>query len=119
MFGAMYVLMKSLFIKLILFTVDIENIHGASGGDVITSPVGSEGFVSIDGKRTYLNLFGESTEAAIIEPTKPHPGISPTNAITGTGYAVVEPEKPKPQGAIKQTQGRPPIYKRPSQPVVR
>lgn len=33
-----------------------------TGGDIIVSPSGDEGFVSIDGKRTYLNLFGDSSE---------------------------------------------------------
>lgn len=88
--------------------------------DVITSPVGDEGFVSIDGKRTYLNLFGESASSAssapVIKPSAP----PPNNQVTATGYAVVE-DKPKPvQGTVKATQRRPAFGRpRPSQPPVR
>lgn len=98
--------------------MDIDNVHGANNQDVITSSTGSEGFVSIDGKRTYLNLFGDATQAVST-------AVKPTNAlhnqVTGTGFAVVD-EKPKPGGisAIKSSQRRP-IYgrPRPSQPPVR
>lgn len=114
----------SLFVKLeftISIIVDLDNIHNlGQGGDVITSPVGEEGFVSIDGKRTYLNLFGDgsvslTSAAPVIKPSAPS-----NNQVTGTGYAVVD-EKPKPNlGQVKPTQRRP-VYgrPRPSQPPVR
>nr|CAH7744786.1 unnamed protein product [Callosobruchus chinensis] len=101
-----------------IIPVDIENVHNQQ--DVITSSTGSEGFVSIDGKRTYLNLFGDgapSTTHGVVKPTAPlH------NQVTGTGYAVVDTEKPTKQnlGGVKAT--RRPIYgrpTRPSQPPVR
>jgi hypothetical protein len=101
--------------------VELENVHHlGQNDDVITSPVGDEGFVSIDGKRTYLNLFGDGT----VPPTSSAPVIKPSapssNQVTGTGYAVVD-EKPKPNlGSVKPTQRRP-IYgrPRPSHPPVR
>lgn len=98
--------------------MDIDNIHAANNQDVITSSTGSEGFVSIDGKRTYLNLFGDATPTVST-------GVKPTaalhNQVTGTGFAVVD-EKPKlgGTGAAKPANRRP-IYgrPRPSQPPVR
>ncbi|XP_060656394.1 uncharacterized protein LOC132791476 isoform X2 [Drosophila nasuta] len=35
---------------------------GAAQADIIVSASGDEGFVSIDGKRTYINLFGDPTD---------------------------------------------------------
>lgn len=58
----------------------------APNGDIIVSPNGDDGFVSIDGKRTYLNLFGEPTETDNL-PTSPStvvkqpPQIVPTAAV--------------------------------------
>lgn len=99
-------------------TVDIDNLHGFNNQDVITTSTGTEGFVSIDGKRTYLNLFGDATPPAST-------GLKPTaalhNQVTGTGFAVVD-EKPKPGGigAIKPTHRRPVFGRpRPSYPPVR
>lgn len=101
------------------FSVDIDNIHGVQNQDVITSSTGSEGFVSIDGKRTYLNLFGDATPAAST-------GVKPTaalhNQVTGTGFAVVDDKPIKPVGAevIKPPHRRPIFGRpRPSQPPVR
>ncbi|CAH1956225.1 unnamed protein product [Acanthoscelides obtectus] len=102
-----------------IIPVDIESVHNQP--DVITSSTGSEGFVSIDGKRTYLNLFGDgapSTTHGVVKPTAPlH------NQVTGTGYAVVDAEKPTKQnlGGVKPTQRRPMYGRptRPSQPPVR
>lgn len=99
-----------------IFLVDIENVHVGSNADVITSPVGDDGFVSIDGKRTYLNLFGDATSSTV-PSNSIRPSVPSTNAITGTGYAVVETEKPKPH--VKPTQRRPFFGRRPSQPPVR
>lgn len=67
-------------------------------GDIIVSPSGDEGFVSIDGKRTYINLFGESTEAPTHLPTAtpsvPASKLPLSPGITGTGYAVPEADPP-------------------------
>lgn len=101
-----------------MFIVDIESVQVGPSADVITSPVGEEGFVSIDGKRTYLNLFGDSTSSTSILSSSIRPSIPSTNSITGTGYAVVETEKPKPHG-MKPTPRRPYYNRRPSQPPVR
>ncbi|CAG9860551.1 unnamed protein product [Phyllotreta striolata] len=89
--------------------VDIENVHS---GDVITSSSGSEGFVSIDGKRTYLNLFDESTSvAAAIKPTGT---AAANNQVFATGFAVAESEKINRQGSVtKPNVPRRPIYGRP------
>lgn len=114
-------MIKKVFLLSIYFSVDIDNIHAPNHPDVITSSVGSEGFVSIDGKRTYLNLFGDATPATSVPPV-----IKPTgalhNQVTGTGYAVVDNEKPKQSlGGIKQAHRRP-VYGRPrpsNQPPVR
>ncbi|KAK9886647.1 hypothetical protein WA026_017568 [Henosepilachna vigintioctopunctata] len=93
-----------------IIPVDIEKVH--VGQDVITSPQDGNGFVSIDGKRTYLNLFGEveptTTSAEMIKPS----GVS-HNQVTGTGYAIAEPVEKKPS-SIKPTQSqRRPLYGRP------
>ncbi|XP_055385324.1 uncharacterized protein LOC129614628 [Condylostylus longicornis] len=50
--------------------------------DIIISPSGDQGFVSIDGKRTYINLFGEPTDAPSVptpasETTSIQPSVSP------------------------------------------
>lgn len=96
--------------------VDIENVHAA---DVITSSSGSEGFVSIDGKRTYLNLFGDSTTNDM--PIKPTATVPQSNQVAATGYAVAESEKIHRQGSVVKPSQRRPIFgrPRPSHPPVR
>lgn len=99
---------------------------------MITSPSGSEGFVSIDGKRTYLNLFGDATDqpqpttsrvaSTVVKPTKTV--TDNTVQVTGTGYAVPHSDAPatptRPTGLVKPSQQRRPPFgaKRP-QPTVR
>ncbi|XP_045467312.1 uncharacterized protein LOC123675744 isoform X2 [Harmonia axyridis] len=93
--------------------VDIDNVYVDQ--DVITSLQGENGFVSIDGKRTYLNLFGE------VEATKvPSPNIKQSDGslsdVIATGYAIPESiEKiSKKVGSIKPTQiQRRPLFGRP------
>lgn len=64
---------------------------GAHAGpdDILTSPVEGQGFVSIDGKRTYLNLFDNTESAAA--PGKGH--VQPTRTqnapVVGTGYVLI------------------------------
>lgn len=108
-----------------LITVEIDNVNLPGTADVITSPVGGEGFVSIDGKRTYLNLFGESSTVTTTPPPSIAPSATVKDRITGTGFAVVDTEKPvkgvakNPVGGIKTTPRRPVYGRRPSQPPVR
>ncbi|RLU26602.1 hypothetical protein DMN91_000398 [Ooceraea biroi] len=96
----------------------------SGGGDVIlTSAVGGQGFVSIDGKRTYLNLFDNTDRTP--EPTHVQPQhIQPTRTqappIIGTGLAIPQPDAPvvtsRPTGPNRR---QPPLYRRPTQPPVR
>lgn len=102
---------------------NIENVHLSENGDVITSPVGNDGFVSIDGKRTYLNLFGEATSSLGSSGSLIKPTAASHNQVSGTGYAVIDADsktKPVNMGSVKPTQRRP-VYgrPRPSQPPVR
>ncbi|XP_076259530.1 calcium-binding EGF-like domain-containing protein pawn isoform X2 [Rhynchophorus ferrugineus] len=97
--------------------VDIESLNGQ--GDVITSPIGSEGFVSIDGKRTYLNLFGDNPEPTGTVGVKPS-SPSSNQVVQGTAYVAQDkPAKPN-LGSVKPAQRRPTFGRpRPSQPPVR
>ncbi|XP_014474170.1 PREDICTED: uncharacterized protein LOC106744187, partial [Dinoponera quadriceps] len=92
------------------------------GGDVIlTSAVGGQGYVSIDGKRTYLNLF-DNTDRTPTGPThvQPQPTRTQPPAIIGTGLAIPQPDAPvatsRPNGPNRR---QPPLYRRPTQPPVR
>lgn len=70
--------------------------------DIIISPSGDQGSVFIDGKRTYISLFGEETDKVEnIVPSKttvpPLVRATSTNklsGVTGSGYAVAETESP-------------------------
>ncbi|XP_025830796.1 uncharacterized protein LOC108738697 [Agrilus planipennis] len=103
------------------FIIPVELDH-AQNGDVITSPVGDEGFVSIDGKRTYLNLFGESTSTQTRTP-QISPSTPTTVAVTGTGFAVpdenAKPVKTPHPSSSKPPPRRPPFGRRPNQPTIR
>ncbi|KAH1006455.1 hypothetical protein HUJ05_007190 [Dendroctonus ponderosae] len=95
--------------------VDLDNPNGQS--DVITTPVGSDGFVSIDGKRTYLNLFGDNPEPTSVAALGVKPSAPSKNQVVqGTSY--VEPDKAKPNyGSVKPAQRRPSFGRpKPSQP---
>lgn len=92
-------------------TVNIKPYGSYEGSDLILSPSGDQGFVSIDGKRTYINLFGDSTDA----PTKISPStiakqIKPTQVlspgVTGSGYVVAETEPPVNQHSNKYSNQR-------------
>lgn len=65
-----------------LQTVNIKPYGAGQPGDIIVSPSGDDGFVSIDGKRTYINLFGEATTA----PTGV-PAIAPTSTAAAAAAA--------------------------------
>lgn len=117
-----------------IFDITLSAIQGPTGGgsgiqtinikpfgaekyndDIIVSPTGSEGFVSIDGKRTYIDLFGQQT-GALPAPPPPQPtaavaAITPTIRPTATvsrnehqqqtkapHYGIVENEPLNPNG---------------------
>ena len=106
-------------------TLNIKPYGTYEGHDIILSPSGDQAFVSIDGKRSYINLFGDSTDEPIISSSQVSikPQIKPTGVlapgITGSGYAVAEtePTVKKPQ----HSQNRPIHRPRPpaNQPPVR
>ncbi|XP_073964700.1 calcium-binding EGF-like domain-containing protein pawn [Choristoneura fumiferana] len=109
-------------------TVRIENVNPIYGhgdrDDIIVTASGEQGFVSIDGKRTYLNLFDTSSSAEV-KPTRvqslPHhsaPPELPESPAVGTGVAVPADDVPLPMPPRRPTQHRPPPYRRP-QPTVR
>lgn len=91
-------------------TLNIKPYGTYEGSDIILSPSGDQAFVSIDGKRSYINLFGDSTDAPIVSSshvvTKSQ--INPTGVlapgITGSGYVVAETE---PSIKKPHTQNRP------------
>lgn len=78
-----------------LFAVEIEGVKlsGSAGSEVSVITKAEEGqhFVSIDGKRTYINLFGSSTEQGDVKPTRIQQGghtLPPQKSAStiGTGY---------------------------------
>lgn len=89
-------------------TINIKPYGVYDGTDIILTPSGDQGFVSIDGKRTYINLFGESTESPLIinstYASTENQSINPTKVthprITGSGYATIAETEPQ----IKKTQ---------------
>ncbi|XP_039747921.1 uncharacterized protein LOC120625072 [Pararge aegeria] len=115
-------------------SVHIENINlHHTDHDIIVSASGDQGFVSIDGKRTYLNLFDTPTSS--ITPTKvqtAHPTASPHSTLgpsLGTGVAIPADDLPLPPPQRQPTPRplprphshagqRPHTYRRP-QPTVR
>lgn len=83
--------------------VEVETIElGQSGNtdDIIVSPYGTEGFVSIDGKRTYLNLFGENTVTKTAAPAVQSSSVI-TQTPTHTGTAVPASPLPPPKAPVK------------------
>uniref|UniRef100_A0A182P3L5 EGF-like domain-containing protein n=1 Tax=Anopheles epiroticus TaxID=199890 RepID=A0A182P3L5_9DIPT len=111
---------------------------GGPEASIILTGTGTDGFVSIDGKRSYIDLFGTETKTSILptatrsasglpvaptERPKP-PKIGPTTpvlqpGIVGTGYAVPETESPVHAGTIGSNQkpssgGGGPIHRAPS-----
>ncbi|XP_043288768.1 uncharacterized protein pwn isoform X2 [Venturia canescens] len=117
-----------------IFDVTVSAIQGPGGGagesvrvpvnvptDVIlTSAVEGQGFVSIDGKRTYLNLFDNTDQASSpSNVAQPQPTRTQAPPIVGTGFAVPQPDvtsvSPRPNGGPR----RPTFHRRPTQPPVR
>ncbi|KAL9921918.1 calcium-binding EGF-like domain-containing protein pawn isoform 2-T5 [Glossina fuscipes fuscipes] len=52
-------------------TINIKPYGSYGGSDVIVSASGEQNFVSIDGKRTYINFFGDPTGVPIGTQTSP------------------------------------------------
>ncbi|XP_066601025.1 uncharacterized protein pwn [Prorops nasuta] len=94
-------------------------VNGGGSGDVIlTSAVEGQGFVSIDGKRTYLNLFDNTDSTS--GSSQPQPTRTQPPSILSTAFAGAQPEvatsaSPRPTGSIR----RPTFHRRPTQPPVR
>ena len=94
------------------------SLHSGNGDVILTSAVSGQGFVSIDGKRTYLNLFDNTDRtpgSTHVQPTRTQPP-----PIIGTGLAIPQPDSPvatlRPNGPNRR---QPPLYRRPTQPPVR
>lgn len=90
----------------VVYPVELEGVsipgNGAGNGEVsvITSAEAGQHFVSIDGKRTYISLFG-STESPGIKPTatQQRPQVKPTHGTfsAGTGNRGKRPPSRRPQ----------------------
>ena len=99
-------------------TLNIKPYGTYEGSDIILTPSGDQAFVSIDGKRSYINLFGDSTESPFVSSSQiaTKVQIKPTGVlapgVTGSGYVVAETE-PTIKKPIHQ-QNRP--IQRPRQP---
>lgn len=79
-------------------TVNINPYNKYQSSDVLVKPSGDQNFVSIDGKRSYFNLFSDfprDSSSVHVEPT----GV--LKEIKGTGY--VQPENV----SVKKTQSFP------------
>ncbi|XP_046986247.1 mucin-6-like [Schistocerca americana] len=106
-----------------IFDVTVTAIQGPGGsvnsdgrphrhpetGDVsvITMPQEGQHFVSIDGKRTYINLFGSTTDSHSVAPSRVH---------QFPGFAVPEDQPTTPS---HQVPSRRPFTRRPTQTPVR
>ncbi|CAD1469285.1 unnamed protein product, partial [Heterotrigona itama] len=94
-------------------------VNGGNADVILTSAVEGQGFVSIDGKRTYMNLFENSDRTSTHVQQQPQPTRTQPPAIVGTGFAVAQPDPPtatpRPNGSIR----RPTFHRRPTQPPVR
>jgi hypothetical protein len=74
----------------VIFAVEIDGVQlpGSGGSDVSVITKAEEGqhFVSIDGKRTYINLFGSNTEQGGVTPTRVQQGghATPHNSASAS-----------------------------------
>ncbi|XP_076285175.1 calcium-binding EGF-like domain-containing protein pawn isoform X2 [Lasioglossum baleicum] len=115
-----------------IFDVTVSAIQGPGGGGsgegvrvpvngnadvILTSAVEGQGFVSIDGKRTYLSLFENSDRTSTHVQPQPQPTRTQAPAVVGTGFAVPQPDppSPRPTGPIRRLN----FHRRPTQPPVR
>ncbi|XP_058067256.1 mucin-5AC [Anopheles bellator] len=103
-------------------------LQPAGDASIILSASGTDGFVSIDGKRSYIDLFGtdkktlrptptvQPTAGGVVRPTdvRPKPTKVPPlqPGIIGTGYAVPETESPvHATGGGGGSAGGPPVHR--------
>nr|XP_050844801.1 uncharacterized protein LOC127061661 [Vespula vulgaris] len=95
------------------------SINGGNADVILTSAVEGQGFVSIDGKRTYLNLFDNTERTSTSSQALPQPTRTQPPHVVGTGLAIPQPDTM----SINQRPGllspRPNYPKRPTQPPVR
>lgn len=99
------------------------SLNPGSGDVIVTSAAEGQGFVSIDGKRTYIDLFQNSEvnpDPTMTSPQQIQPSRTQAPPIIGTGIAVPQPDappvNPRPSGPFR----RPPLYSKPvHQPTVR
>lgn len=61
------------------------SLNSGNADVILTSAVGGQGFVSIDGKRTYLNLFDNSERTPAATHVQPQPTRTQPPPIIGTG----------------------------------
>ncbi|KAI5708239.1 hypothetical protein M8J77_018771 [Diaphorina citri] len=99
-----------------VYPVELEG----GNSDVITTAQNGQHFVSIDGKRTYMNLFGGSGPAATQDvAVKPTPagsyGLSPLQTQAPSAVAPSSPGATSPGGSG----ARPPAWRKPAHPPVR
>ncbi|CAG4965757.1 unnamed protein product [Colias eurytheme] len=102
--------------------VHIENINiNEHHDDIIVSPSGEQGFVSIDGKRTYLNLFDTTSSISptrVQTPVHTTPAQLPPSPSIGTGVAIPTDDVPTPPRPLPRPHRPQQPYRRP-QPTVR
>lgn len=63
------------------------SINGGNADVILTSAVEGQGFVSIDGKRTYLNLFDNTERTSTSSQALPQPTRTQPPHVVGTGLA--------------------------------
>ncbi|XP_050440511.1 mucin-5AC [Adelges cooleyi] len=102
-------------------TADEISPSGVGKGEVsvITSAEPNQQYVSIDGKRTYINLFGSPEPTAVAPPS-----IKPTSASSGSfsvSQVLQQPHGPAAGSgsATASTKAPVPAWKRPTHPPVR
>lgn len=117
-----------------IFDVTVSAIQGPSEGNsnegvrvsvnqvptdvIVTSAIDGQKYVSIDGKRTYLNLFDTTGDADNNSPTKIQiqPSRTQVPGIVATGHVVpqIDVSSPRPNSPVRR-----PFHRRPTQPPVR
>lgn len=109
----------------VIYPVELEGVSlpGAANGEVSVITKAEEGqhFVSIDGKRTYISLFGSTETPGPVKPTAvDRSPVKPTSGFGSVHQGQVQPGS-LPSGGQQQAQQRPkrPYHRRPQQPPVR
>ncbi|KAK2580385.1 hypothetical protein KPH14_006140 [Odynerus spinipes] len=95
------------------------SINGGNADVILTSAVEGQGFVSIDGKRTYLNLFDNTDRTSTSSKVLPQPTRTQPPHVVGTGLAIPQPDTPNINPRPGLLSPRPNYPKRPTQPPVR